>query len=67
VFQSIQIRLFKNVSVIFVESSTISAESTTTSIAINETVLPLSTSQPTSAATLESTVFATANATGMMN
>jgi len=51
----------------FVERSTISAESTTTSIAINETVLPSSTSQPTFAASLESTVFAIANATGMMN
>jgi len=51
----------------FVESSTISAESTVTSIAVNETVSPPSKSQPTSATLLESTALATANATGMMN
>jgi len=53
--------------VFFVERSTIFAESTTTSIAINETASPVSTSQPTYAPTLESTAFVSANATGMMN
>ena len=68
-FQSIRLRLFrkKKLFAVCVERSTISAESATTSIAINETISPSSTSQPTSAASLESTVFVTANATGMMN
>ena len=67
VFQSIRLRLFRIFFAVCVERSTISAESATTSIAINETISPLSTSRPTSAASLESTVFATVNATGMMN
>ena len=57
----------KCVFVIYAERSTISAESATTSIAINETVSPSSASRPTSASSLESTIFATANATGMIN
>ena len=68
VFQSIRLRLFRIFfAIFFVERSTISAESATTSIAINETVSPSATSRTTSAASLESTVFSTVNATGMMN
>ena len=49
----------------FAEKTTISAASTTTTTIFNETSSGLSTGQPTSAETLESTAVTTENATGM--